>query len=278
MGPSSLFSLDGKIGVVTGGLGFLGQQFSRELVRSGAKVAILDVSEWPAKNSKKQALEGFQNFIEEGRIRVFKADITRRAEIESSLRAISQDWGVPDILINNAAIDSPPDAPASENGPFEDYPENSLDKILEVNLKAPFLCCQVFGKAMAEAGRGSIINIASIYGLVSPVQDIYAYKRRDGSAWYKPATYSMTKAGVVMLTKYLATYWAKKGVRVNALTPAGIYNHQDKEFLEEYEKRMPMGRMAKPDELNGAVVFLASEASSYMTGSNLVVDGGWTAW
>jgi NAD(P)-dependent dehydrogenase (short-subunit alcohol dehydrogenase family) len=273
MNSPSLFSLDGKIGVVTGGLGLLGQQFATTLARFGANVAILDVADRP-----KKASEEFQVLVREERILILKTDITQRSELEGALKTITGRWRTPDILINNAAIDSPPDAPASENGPFEDYPEGSLNKILEVNLKAPFLCCQVFGGAMAQAGRGNIINIASIYGLVSPVQDIYEYKRKSGEVWYKPAPYSITKSGITMLTRYLATYWGKKGVRVNTLTPAGIFNNQDKEFLAEYEKRMPLGRMAKPDELNGAIAFLASDASSYMTGSNLVIDGGWTAW
>jgi NAD(P)-dependent dehydrogenase (short-subunit alcohol dehydrogenase family) len=131
---------------------------------------------------------------------------------------------------------------------------------------------------MAKRKFGSVINIASTYGIGSPVQDIYEYKRRNGETWFKPATYATTKAAVLNLTRYLATYWAKQGVRVNTLTPAGIFNHQDDEFLAEYTRRVPMGRMAHPNEMNGALVFLASNAASYVTGSNLVVDGGWTAW
>ena len=131
---------------------------------------------------------------------------------------------------------------------------------------------------MAKNNYGSIINIASIYAIVSPNQDIYEYKRKNGQLWYKPASYAVTKSAILNLTRYLAIYWAKKNVRVNTLSPAGIFNNQDKEFLDEYNKHIPFGRMAKEDEMNGAIVFLASEASSYMTGSNLVIDGGWTAW
>lgn len=251
----------------------LGQQFSVAMASHGAKVASIDLVENPAK-----PLEAWQRLHGDGIIRGFKADITSRVDLEHVLAEITRLWDVPEILVNNAAIDAPPNAPAEENGPFETYPEASLDKVIDVNLKGSVLTSQVFGGAMAERGRGSIINIASTYGLVSPNQDIYEYKRAKGVEWYKPVGYSVTKSAVLNLTRYCATYWAKKGVRVNTLTPAGIYNSQDEDFLREYTKRIPIGRMAKPDELNGAIVFLASNASSYVTGSNLVVDGGWTAW
>lgn len=268
-----LFNLDGRIAVVTGGLGQLGQQYSAVLSEYGAKVAIIDIFD-----VSKKMTPVFKRHYESGHIKVFKTDITNRPEIEATLGKIAKLWSTPDILINNAGLDSPPNAPATENGPFETYPEKSLDKIINVNIKGTFFCCQVFGGAMAKAGRGSIINIASIYGMVSPNQDIYEYKRKDGQEWYKPVAYAITKSSIYNLTRYLATYWAKKGVRVNTLTPSGIFNNQEEEFLTEYYKRIPIGRMADPSEMNGAIIFLASDASSYMTGSNLVVDGGWTAW
>ena len=149
--------------------------------------------------------------------------------------------------------------------------------VLDVNLKGTFLSCQVFGAEMANRGIGSIINISSIYGLVSPDQSIYQYRRNRGEEFYKPVAYSASKSGVLNLTRYLSSYWAKKNVRVNSLTIAGVFNNQDKDFLNEYTKRIPIGRMAKPSEYNGAVLFLASNASSYMTGSNLILDGGWTS-
>ena len=131
---------------------------------------------------------------------------------------------------------------------------------------------------MAEAGRGSIVNISSIYGMLSPVQDVYDFRRGGGETFFKPAAYSVSKSALYNLTRYLATYWAKSGVRVNTLTLAGVWNDQPQEFLDEYAKRMPLGRMAEAREVIGPVLFLASDAASYVTGANLVADGGWTAW
>jgi NAD(P)-dependent dehydrogenase (short-subunit alcohol dehydrogenase family) len=204
--------------------------------------------------------------------------VASRSSLARALASIEADWGVPQGLVNAAAIDSPPDAPPEENGPFETYPVESWDKIMGVNVKGVMLGCQVIGGAMAKAGRGSIINIASIYGLVSPDQSLYEYRRRRGETFYKPVAYSASKSALYNLTRYLATYWGPKGVRVNTLTPGGVFAGQEADFLAEYTRRVPMGRMAKQDELDGAVVYLLSDASSYVTGANLVVDGGWTAW
>ncbi len=271
---NQLFRLDERVAVLTGGLGQLGRQFTRALADSGARVASLDVAA-PGAEYQSQ----FADLLSAGRLRNFQADVVSRASLTAALQSIEAEWGAtPHILVNNAALDSPPDAPQSENGPFEEYPEDSLDKIMRVNVKGVFVACQVFGGAMARAGRGSIVNLGSIYGIVSPVQDIYEYRRKGGESFYKPAPYAITKAGVIQLTRYLATYWARKNVRVNALSPAGIFNNQSPEFLAEYCKRMPMGRMARAEEMCGPLIFLASDASSYMTGGNLVIDGGWTAW
>ncbi len=267
------FSLRGKIAVVTGGMGQLGRQFTLALASSGARVAVLDVrtdAEFIAARYGDRALAGDLLFCQ--------VDVTDRTSLEAGLERIEQAWGTPDVLVNNAGLDSPPNAPAEENGPFETYPTASLDRVLDVNLKGVVLCCQVFGGAMAAAGRGSIINISSIYGLVSPDQRLYTYRAESGAPFYKPVAYSVSKSGLLNLTRYLATYWAGKGVRVNTLTFGGVFNHQDETFLRNYASRVPLGRMAREDEYNGAVIFLASDASSYMTGANLVLDGGWTAW
>ena len=155
---------------------------------------------------------------------------------------------------------------------------NSFDRVMDVNVKGSVICCQVIGGAMAKAGRGSIVNISSIYGMVSPDQGIYEYRRLQGEDFFKPVAYSVSKSSIFNLTKYLATYWAKKGVRVNTITFAGVFNGQDERFLNAYCAKVPMGRMAQREEYVGPIVFLISNASSYMTGANLVVDGGWTAW
>lgn len=267
--PADLFDLSDRVVVVTGGLGQLGRQFTGTLAARGARVAVLDV--------QADAADGV-SMGDSDRILVLRADVADRASLEAALDRIQAVWGVPHGLINNAALDSPPNAPPAETGPFESYPEASWDRVLEVNLKGTVLSCQVFGGAMARAGRGSVVNISSIYGIVSPDQRIYEYRAESGDQFFKPVAYSASKSGLLNLTRYLATYWAPRGVRVNTLTLAGVFNGQDERFLRAYTARMPMGRMAREDEYNGAVVFLCSDASAYMTGSNLVIDGGWTAW
>jgi NAD(P)-dependent dehydrogenase (short-subunit alcohol dehydrogenase family) len=257
-----LFDLEGRVGVVTGGMGQLGSVYASGLTERGMKVAVFDV---------------VGGNVPEG-ARSFEVDVTDRGSIEAALRVVEAEWGVPHLLVNNAALDSPPDAPPEEVGPFETYPEASFDSVLDVNVKGAFLCCQAIGGAMARAGRGSIVNVSSIYGLLSPVQDLYEFRRARGETFVKPVAYSVSKSAILNLTRYLATYWAKAGVRVNTLTLAGVWNEQSPEFLEAYTARVPMGRMLDASEALGAVVFLASDASSYVTGANVVVDGGWSAW
>ncbi len=267
-----LFNLSGKIVVLTGALGQLGRQYTDILLSYGARVAGLDIFA-PESDAVCSYLAQRDNLI------YVQTDITRKPQISAALEWVVKVWGGPPFgLINNAALDSPPSAPIDENGPFETYPSESLDKVLDVNLKGVIYCCQVFGGAMAKAGGGSIINISSIYGMVSPNQNIYEYRRAAGEIFYKPVAYSVSKSALLNLTRYLATYWAKEKVRVNTLTLAGVFNNQDPRFLDAYCRQIPVGRMANPDEYNGAIIFLLSDASTYMTGANLVMDGGWTAW
>lgn len=268
-----LFSVQNRVVIVTGGLGQLGRQFSLALVDRGAKVAIFDLQV-----DEHRVAERVDGRRAEDNLLFLPVDVTQRSSIEAGLGQVNAAWGVPHALINNAALDSPPNASAEENGPFETYPESSWDKVMEVNVKGIFLCCQVVGRQMAEAGRGSIINICSIYGIVSPDQRIYEYRRTGGAPFFKPVAYSASKSALLNLTRYLATYWAGRNVRVNTLTFGGVFNNQDEEFLKAYSARVPLSRMAREDEYNGAIIFLVSDASSYMTGSNLVIDGGWTAW
>lgn len=266
-----LFSVKDKVCVITGGLGMLGGGFGRALAERGARVALVDVRE-----DQDLVRERYGALAE--RVVSIAGDVTSKASLQAALARIEKLWGAPELLVNNAAIDAPPSAPLSENGPFESYPEASFDRIMEVNVKGVMLCCQVFGAAMAAAGKGSIVNIGSIYGMVSPDQTIYEYRRKAGEDFFKPVTYSVSKSALYNLTRYLATYWGARNVRVNTLTFGGVYNNQPDEFLKGYCSNVPLGRMARNDEYNGAIVFLASDASSYMTGSNMVLDGGWTAW
>ena len=267
------FDVKDQVVLITGGLGQLGATYAMAFADQGAKVVTLDVRELSDERDAELI-----KLKAEDRLIHYETDITNRKELLATLESIEPQWGTPDVLINNAALDSPPGAPQEEVGPFETYPQDSFEKVMNVNVNGSFLCCQVFGGAMAKAGKGSIINISSIYGILSPCQDIYDFRRKDGETFYKPVAYSVSKSAVLNLTRYLTTYWAKQGVRVNTLTLAGVFNDQPKEFLEGYCARVPMGRMADAEDYVGPVLYLASNASRYMTGSNLVVDGGWSAW
>jgi NAD(P)-dependent dehydrogenase (short-subunit alcohol dehydrogenase family) len=262
----ALFRLDGRVVVVTGAYGQLGRAYCAALVAAGASVAALDR---PGVIESNAPLAGTL---------AVPADVLNRQALEGALETIRRDLGTPWGLVNNAALDSPPDAPAEENGPFETFPESSFDQVMAVNVKGVLLCCQVFGGAMARSAGGAIVNIGSIYGVVSPDQSIYEYRRTEGETFFKPVAYSASKSALYNLTRYLATYWARAGVRVNTLTLAGVFNGQDEAFLEGYLKRVPLGRMADPGDYTGPVVFLLSDASQYMTGAEMRVDGGWTAW
>lgn len=271
---SDLFSVEGKIAVVTGGLGQLGREFASSLANAGAKVAIY--SRRPVGQDKLDELfPGLQDSI-----RVYEASVSDKAALEVATDKLIVDWGVPHILVNNAGIDSKPDGQADQNGPFETYPQKYWDDIIDVNLTGVMLCSQVIGAKMAEARRGSIINVGSIYGIVSPNQALYAYReKRDGVPFFKAVSYAASKSGLVNLTRYVATYWAEQNVRCNLISFGGVKTGSfDKEFVDNFLERVPMRRQAEKDEYNGVIQFLASDASSYMTGSNVVVDGGFTAW
>ena len=254
---SDLFSLEGRVAVVTGGAGQLGSEIVRGLEERGA-----------TRGGLRPCRGAFPR----------RRDRSRPRSRQRRRRSCAE-WGVPHVLVNAAALDSPPDAPAEEAGPFESYPRASFDEVMAVNVKGTFL--RLPGRSARRwrrQGRGSIVNISSIYGMLSPVQELYDFRRRDGETFFKPVAYSVSKSALYNLTRYLATYWAKSGVRVNTLTLAGVANEQPQEFVEAYTARMPLGRMADVGEVVGPVVFLASDASSYVTGANLVVDGGWSAW
>jgi NAD(P)-dependent dehydrogenase (short-subunit alcohol dehydrogenase family) len=265
-----LFDLSGRVAVVTGGFGQLGTELAVALAARGMRIALLDRATEPA--------ERLREGLADGTVRAHTCDVTDREAVEAALALVEVDWGVPHVLVNAAAIDAPPGAPAAEVGPFEEVPLGSLERVVHVNVLGVVVPCQVIGGAMARAGRGSIINVGSVYGLVSPDQGLYDFRRAAGETFVKPVAYSVSKSALVNLTRYLATYWGAGGVRVNTLTPHGIENGQPAPFVEAFAARSPLGRLMDVSEAVGAVVFLASDASSYVTGANLVVDGGWTAW
>lgn len=273
-----LFDVSNKICIVTGGLGQLGKNFAKALYDRGARVAIFAAHPTPERVEEIFPAAEY----EADRLKTFKVDIRDKANIEAVLDEMQNAWNdAPDVLVNCAGIDTQPSAPPEVSGPFEKFPEEVFREVVDVNLVGTFLMTQAVGARMVAADKGgSIINIGSIYGMVSPVQDIYKYKEeRTGIPFIKPVAYSAAKSGVYNLTRYCATYWGKKGIRVNTLSPAGVWrNTQDETFIANFTNRMPMGRMSQEDEYNGAIIFLASKASSFMTGANLVIDGGWTAW
>ena len=273
-----LFSVKDKICVITGGMGQLGAQYVKAFLHRGARVAVFGRHVEPERIKKVYTEEELGN----PGLRFFRVDITRKEELNQALDEIQELWGdATDILVNNAGIDTQPSAPPEVSGPFENFPEEVFRQVVDVNLVGTFLACQAVGARMVKAGKpGSIINVGSIYGMVSPIQDIYAYKEElTGIPFIKPVAYSAAKSGIYNLTRYLATYWGRKEIRVNTFTPSGVWREtQDEHFQANYCSRIPIGRMAMEDEYNGALLFLASDASRYMTGANLIMDGGWTAW
>jgi NAD(P)-dependent dehydrogenase (short-subunit alcohol dehydrogenase family) len=272
----SLFDLHEQVALVTGGAGLLGAEFSRTLAEAGAQVVIADLDQ----NAAQPVAE---NIRAQGyKCVAIQTDVTSPESTQSAVNNALERFSRLDILVNSAALDPKFDPQSLDRatqrglGAFESFPLSAWQQALEVNLTGMFLCCQAAVRPMLAQGKGIIINLCSMYGLVGPDQRLY--QRPGEPAQFKPVYYSVTKAGVLGLTRYLATYYAEKNIRVNALTPGGVFNDHDDVFLKAYAARSVMGRMAGKHELNGALLFLASEASSYMTGANLVVDGGWTAW
>jgi NAD(P)-dependent dehydrogenase (short-subunit alcohol dehydrogenase family) len=269
-GHDDLFRLDGKVVVVTGGAGILGRGYCRALAQRGADVVVADIDQSVCDDLAIQLSEQTG-----AKVRGLGVDLSSEAAIVDWAKAILDVHGRVDVLMNNAA--------AKANGffaPLENYSLQTWNEVMAVNVNALFLATRELGPGMAERGSGSIINVASIYGIVGPDQRIY-----EGS-WYEdlggtintPMIYAATKGAVVSMTRYLATYWGPKGVRCNCLIPGGVASGQNEEFDRRYSARVPMGRMAKSEEMVGALIYLASDASSYVNGQNLIVDGGWTAW
>ena len=269
---SNLFNLTGRTAIVTGGAGLLGTEFCKSLAEAGAAVIVADVNIDAAQDVAESLTKKGHDVVG------FEIDITSEISVGQLVVSAIQQFKQIDILVNSAAIDPKFDQNTSHSnsGVFEEYPLTLWQDALAVNLTGTMLCCRAVSKPMLEKGQGVIVNISSMYGIVGPDQRLY--EREGEDPLFKPVYYSVTKAGILGLTRYLATYFAGKNIRVNALTPGGVYNDHDEDFLSKYADRSVLGRMADKDELNGALLFLASDASKYMTGANLIVDGGWTAW
>jgi NAD(P)-dependent dehydrogenase (short-subunit alcohol dehydrogenase family) len=269
---AGMFALDGQVALVTGGLGRLGREYVRTLAAAGASVGAIDIAGDTAV---------FAELTAAGRrVHVELADLSKKEDTDRAIDAIVAALGAPAILVNNAGMGSSPVAAGNENGPFEDYSEAAWDTMIDSHLKTTLFTTQAFIRHFRAAKKsgGSVINVSSTYGVVSPDQSIYDYKRAGGATFFKPVGYSVAKSGVLNFTRWLAEYGAPLGIRANTLVPGGVREAgHAAEFVKEYEKRTPLGRMATDSDYNGAVLFLASQASAYMTGATLVVDGGWTA-
>lgn len=264
-----LFSLENKVAIVTGACGLLGKQHCIALAEAGATVIVADLDKNACLQFAKQL--GKKHFGVE-------MDVTQKKSLMQAKKSILKKYSRIDILVNNAAINDKFENPtvAGKQSMFENYPLALWNQSWNVNVTGVFLCCQVFGDTMAEQESGSIINIASTYGIVAPDQSIYRNEKGE-QHFFKTPAYPVTKSAVIGFTKYLAAYWGNRNVRVNALSPGGVENNQEDFFISNYISKTPLRKMATSMDYKGAIVFLASDASSYMTGANLVVDGGWTA-
>ncbi len=263
------FRLDGRTAVVTGGLGRLGPVWARVLSRAGARVAAVDLPSLPVPDA-------LADLRRDGSVEVFEADVTSREDVDRMAVAVRDRFGEVDVLVNNAGIDAPPGSTA-ETFTIADHDAGVFLRTLEVNVVGAFVCSQVFGSRMARRGRGAIVNIGSLYASVSPDARFYDHLPTD-PPFLKPPGYGASKAALVNLTRYLATHWGPAGVRVNALSPGGVEGGQDPAFKGKFTARVPLGRMCAPEDLEGPLLFLASDASAYVTGVDLLVDGGFTAW
>lgn len=264
----SRFDLTGVRAIVTGGAGFLGRGFIETLAGAGASVASFDLREVDVLSLPEDVRKAVSSFI---------VDLTDEQAVSTTFRRFAEN-GVPSVLVNGAGIDARADSKADENGPFEEYELGAWTAVLDSHLTSAFLVTRELFRTGMRGRGASVINISSIYGIVAPDQALYQYRRDRGEVFYKPASYSVAKAGMIGFSKWVAGYGAPYGIRSNTLVIGGVRqaNHEDA-FIRGYEQRVPLGRMAEPSDCNGALLFLASDASSYVTGTELYVDGGWTA-
>ncbi|MCH7611319.1 MAG: SDR family oxidoreductase [Chloroflexi bacterium] len=267
------FDIADRVAIVTGGAGLLGRSHALTLASAGAAVVIADVREQAAEETAADVRGAT------GRECLpLEVDVSDAGSVETMVKQVLERYGRIDILVNNAALDPKFDREHAgrHSTSFEEFPLEAWQQAMDVNITGMFLCAQAVAPTMVEAGQGVIVNVSSTYGIVGPDQRLY--QREGQPERFKPVTYSVAKAAALGLTRYLATYFAGKGIRVNALTPGGVFADQDDEFVRRYSAKTVLGRMAEKEEISSALLFLVSDASSYMTGANLVVDGGWTAW
>ena len=270
-----LFDLTDRVAIITGGCGLLGRQHAQAVARAGGRPVLLDLAvAGPARVAEQMAGEwGVETLGVD-------VDITRPESVEAALEKVLDRFGRVDILVNNAANNPKVEAGAGTAwSRLENFPIEVWDADLAVGLTGAFLCCKVFGAEMARRRRGVIVNVASDLGVIAPDQRLYRQEGLpDDLQPVKPVTYSIVKTGLIGLTRYLATYWADANVRVNAISPGGVYQGQPDEFVARLRRLIPLGRMAEVNEYQGALLFLCSDASSYMTGTNMIVDGGRSCW
>lgn len=266
---SKLFNLKNKTIVLTGSAGSLGTRFAHVLSNSGANVVLVDIDGTANKKLERELITLYNT-----KPTAFCVDISIQKDVKQLTKKIISKYDKIDVLINNAHFI--PRTHSKRDAKFEDYPLDLWDNTIAINLRGLFLCCQEIGKVMLTQKKGVIINVSSIYGIIGADQRIYGESRLNS-----PAFYAATKGAMVNLTKHLAAYWQGKNIRVNTLTLGGVFDevlHQDKKFIKNYSKKTILGRMANKEDYDGPLLFLSSNASSYMTGANLIVDGGWTAW
>lgn len=277
MSTLSQFLIQDRVIVITGGAGLLGQKHTEAVIEGGGIPILLDISETALKQAKDNLMEEYTDKL----MGCCQADITDIQQVERIAEILLKKYGHIDGLINNAANNPKVEGNAANMKAiqFENFPMKMWLDDLAVGLTGSFVCSQVFGAVMAKQGGGVILNISSDLGVIAPDQRIYRKEGlKDDEQPIKPVTYSVIKYGLIGLTKYLATYYAGKGIRANALCPGGVYNGQNEEFLAKLTKLIPMGRMANVDEYKSTILYLISDASSYMTGSTIIVDGGRTCW